>query len=93
MPVGRFEKDLQQAFDTDIAETFPGVKLIKLDEDSWSVDIPDKYKIGHEAHFEEVTKNFLQYFGDGELPEWEVPNMITKYYITTEALKLARVIY
>ena len=85
-----FEKDLQQAIDTDIAETFPGVKLVKLDENSWSVDIPDKYKIGHEAHFEEVTKNFLQYFVEGQLPDWEVPNIITKYYITTEALKLAR---
>jgi len=85
-----FEKDLQRAFDTDIADRFPGVKLVKLDENSWSVDIPDKYKIGHEAHFEQVTKNFLQYFGEGQLPEWEIPNMITKYYITTEALKLAR---
>jgi len=90
IPPESFEKDLRQAIDTDIAETFPGVKLVKLDENSWSVDIPDKYKIGHEAHFEEVTKNFLQYFGEGQLPEWEVPNMITKYYITTEALKLAR---
>jgi len=85
-----FDTDLQRAIDTDIAESYPGVELVKLDENTWTVNIPDKYKIGHEAHFEEVTKNFLQYFGEGRLPEWEVPNMITKYYITTEALKLAR---
>jgi len=24
------------------------------------------------------------------LPEWEVPNMIVKYYTTTEAMKMAK---
>ncbi|GAH60755.1 unnamed protein product, partial [marine sediment metagenome] len=47
-------------------------------------------RIGHEAHFGQVTGKFLGYLVDGKLPAWEVPNMITKYYITTEALKLAR---
>jgi predicted dehydrogenase len=84
-----FEIELQNAIDTDISGKYPGVKLLKISESSWSVDIPDKYKIGHEAHFEQVTKNYLQYLKDGKLPEWEVPNMITKYYLTTEALKLA----
>jgi hypothetical protein len=37
-----------------------------------------------------VTKKFLQYLVDGKLPDWEVPGMITKYYTTTEALKMAR---
>jgi hypothetical protein len=27
---------------------------------------------------------------DGQLPDWEVPGMITKYYTTTSALKKAR---
>jgi hypothetical protein len=27
---------------------------------------------------------------DGKLPEWEVPGMITKYYTTTSALKMAK---
>jgi hypothetical protein len=33
---------------------------------------------------------YLQYLIDGKLPEWEVPNMIAKYYTVTQALKLAR---
>ncbi|MCL6101092.1 MAG: hypothetical protein M1292_01170, partial [Bacteroidetes bacterium] len=33
---------------------------------------------------------YLAYLRAGKLPEWEVPNMIVKYYTTTEALKLAR---
>jgi hypothetical protein len=27
---------------------------------------------------------------DGKLPDWEVPGMITKYFTTTSALKLAK---
>lgn len=53
------------------------------------VEIPDIYKIGHEEHFKQVTEKYLQYLKDGKMPDWEVPNMIVKYYITTEGLKAA----
>ncbi|MCD6597929.1 MAG: oxidoreductase [Bacteroidales bacterium] len=85
-----FEKKLNNAIDKDLAVNYPGIKLIELDDNKWSLDIPQKYKIGHEAHFRQVTEKFLQYIKEGKLPEWEVPNMITKYYITTKALELAR---
>ncbi len=84
-----YESNLQQVIDTDIAAKYPGVKLVKQSEGVWIVEIPAKFKVGHEAHFEQVTRKYLQYLEDGKLPEWEVPNMITKYYITTQGLKLA----
>lgn len=62
----------------------------KEGDKKWRIDIPGKYRIGHEAHFGQVTDKFLKYLVDGKLPEWEVPNMITKYYTTTEALKMAK---
>ena len=52
--------------------------------------IPAEYRIGHEAHFGKVTQTFLKYLVDGKLPDWEVPNMIAKYYTTTRALELAK---
>jgi hypothetical protein len=52
--------------------------------------IPAEYKVTHEAHFAQVTEKYLGFLKDGKLPEWEVPNMITKYYTTTSALKLAK---
>jgi Fe-S cluster assembly scaffold protein SufB len=61
-----------------------------MGDKTWTVDIPAQYKIGHEAHFGQVTEDYLRYLKEGKLPEWEVPNMIVKYYTTTEALKLAR---
>ena len=72
-----------------LAAKHPGVQLKKLGDNLWTVDIPEKYKIGHEAHFGQVTEKFLQYLIDGKLPDWEVPNMIVKYYTTTEGLKAA----
>ena len=58
-------------------------------EDGWQLLIPDKYYLGHEAHFGKVAEDYFGYLVDGRLPEWEVPNMITKYYITTHARELA----
>ena len=68
----------------------PGLTLEKINATTWKVIIPEKYKVGHEAHFGQVTEQFLNYLKAGKLPAWEVPNMIAKYYTTTSALSLAR---
>lgn len=87
-----------QSHGNDLTGILPGV-LASLDwkgisskdigNGLWRLNIPDKYKVGHEAHFSQVTEKYLEYLGDAKLPEWEVPNMIVKYYTTTEALKQA----
>ena len=56
---------------------------------NWKVVIPEKYRDGHEAHFARVTENFLDYFKNHNIPAWEVPNMLAKYYTTTQALEIA----
>ena len=71
-----------------LRQKYPGVRL-ERQEEIWHVLIPDKYRIGHEAHFRQVTERYLKYLVEGKLPEWEVSNMKTKYYITTTALGLA----
>lgn len=53
------------------------------------INIPGKYRVSHEEHFGQVTAKFLEYLNAGKLPDWEVPGMITKYYTTTSALKMA----
>jgi len=63
---------------------------VKESEKSWKVEIPDQYMVGHEAHFGQVTGKYLEFLAEGKMPEWEVPNMIVKYYTTTGALKLAQ---
>ena len=71
-----------------IQAKYPGVELKKIDA-GWEVIIPEKYKEGHESHFARVMEKFLKYLKEGKLPDWEVPNMIAKYYTTTSALEMA----
>lgn len=85
-----FETSLKKAVEETISAKYAGLKLTKLADKRWVVEIPAQYSVGHEAHFGQVTEKYLQYLKDGKLPEWEVPNMLVKYYITTEALKLSK---
>ena len=86
-PASQFEKRLRAAIGKLNAE-YPGLDL-KSSGELWTVIVPDKYALGHESHFGQVTENFLGYLRKGKLPGWEVPNMLTKYYTATEAYRLS----
>ena len=83
------EEDLFKHFYKNLAPRYPGIVIKAVDEGKWRVDIPEEYKVGHEAHFGQVTELFLDYLASGRLPAWEIPNMIVKYYTTTEGMKKA----
>lgn len=83
-----FEKALQANMAT-IQQKYPGVEVQKSGN-SWAVTVPESYHNGHEAHFGQVTEKYLQYLAEGKMPDWEVPNMIAKYYTTTKALEIAK---
>jgi hypothetical protein len=68
----------------DLQAKYPGIGLQK-EGNGWRVTIPEKYDVGHEAHFSQVTENYLQCLRDGRLPDWEVPNMLTKYATIMQA--------
>lgn len=73
----------------DVRATYPGVDVTRTG-DAWRVVVPGSYHVGHEAHFAQVAAQFLACVEKGALPDWEVPNMIAKYYTTTRALDMAR---
>ena len=73
----------------DLQGKYPGL-AVNQSGGNIVIDIPEKYKAGHEAHFTQVTEKYLQYLKEGKLPEWEVPNMIAKYYTTTKGYELSR---
>jgi predicted dehydrogenase len=85
-----FNQALRKAIDIDLQKKYPGITLEKISDTEWKVNIPDEYKVGHEAHFSQVTERFLEYLENGNMPAWEVPNMLAKYYVTTAALDLAK---
>ena len=52
--------------------------------------IADHHRVGHEAHFAEVTRQFFAYLENPKaLPAWEKPNMLAKYYVSTKGVEMA----
>ena len=70
-------------------EQYPGLAT-RPTTNGWEIVTPDEFKLGHEAHFAQVMERYLQYLVDGELPEWELRNMLTKYYVTMQGYEMSR---
>lgn len=85
-----FNEKIKQTIVVDLQSKYPGIAVEKVGDNLWKINIPDLFKEGHEAHFSQVTEKFLDYLQNNNMPAWEVPNMLAKYYTTTEALKLAK---
>jgi predicted dehydrogenase len=82
-----FDKALKELVES-WQSKYPGLAL-KNGGKEWEIVIPDSYRESHEAHFARVMSGFLEYLEKGNMPEWEIPNMIAKYYLTTQALEMA----
>jgi predicted dehydrogenase len=55
------------------------------------VVIPEELRIGHEAHFAQVTRQFFEYLREpSSMPSSEAPNMLAKYFTTTRGVELSR---
>lgn len=85
--ISELSKKLNQSFEK---MPFDSLQIKSSGNNSFEVVIPSKYRVSHEEHFGQVTSKFLEYLKSGKIPEWEVQGMITKYFTTTSALKLAR---
>jgi predicted dehydrogenase len=73
-----------------LPERFSGIGVLDL-RGEFQITIPDHLRSGHEAHFAEVTRLFLEYLQDPRLlPKWEKPNMLAKYWVTTQGVAKAR---
>ena len=73
-----------------LQKEWPGVDMT-VEGGQAHVVIPEKYRVGHEAHFAQVTRAFLGYLNDPKsLPAWEKSNMLVKYYICTNGVELSR---
>jgi predicted dehydrogenase len=71
----------------ELAKARPGLAVVDEGQ-RLRVLIPDRYRVGHEAHFAEVTERFLSYLKDpASLPKWEIANQLAKYKLTTEAFE------
>ena len=72
-----------------LQKQWPGV-AVDLQDGEAHIAVPGKYRLGHEAHFAQVTNEFFQYVANPQsLPAWEKGNMLTKYHISTRGGELA----
>ena len=72
-----------------LAKQYPGIALVDQGA-RVHVIIPDTYRVGHEAHFAQVTNQFFEYMKRPEtFPAWENPNMLAKYYVSTKGVEMS----
>ncbi len=82
------ESALREAVST-LSEEYPGLEIASAPS-GWVLVIPDEYRVGHEAHFAQVTEQYFRYLVEGQVPPVEVQNLLTKYAITTRAWEMSR---
>jgi len=90
-----YPKNNSAAYETILTKTveklqssYPGISYKKV-ANGFEILVPEKYKEGHESHFARVTEKYLDYLQHKNMPVWEVPNMIAKYYTTSMAREMA----
>ena len=72
-----------------LAARYPGI-AVENQGTQVRVTIPDTLRVGHEAHFAQVTNRFFEYLRHPEtFPAWENPNMLAKYYVSTKGVELS----
>ena len=58
---------------------------------AWPSTCRTSIDVGHEAHFAQVTRELpAAICATGKLPEWEVPNMLMKYFTIMQAYEMSR---
>jgi predicted dehydrogenase len=69
---------------------WPGLTAVRSGADLRIV-IPEKFRVGHEAHFGQVTNRFFEYVTSPKsLPAWETPYMLAKYAVSTKGVEIGR---
>ena len=72
-----------------LAGQYPGVALEDRGPEV-RVTIPDRYRVGHEAHFAQVTNRFFEYLKHpAQFPAWENPAMLAKYLVGSTGVELS----
>jgi predicted dehydrogenase len=84
VPLADIETALKRRI-ANLTETHKGLGLEK-DGAEWRIVVPDALRIGHDAHFRELTKGFLSHVENpASLPAETNANLLAKYFVCTAA--------
>ncbi len=66
---------------------YPGIAVEESGSEA-RLTIPERFRVGHEAHFAQVTNRFAGYLkAPKTMPAWEKSNMLVKYFISTKGVE------
>ncbi|MDE3167783.1 MAG: oxidoreductase, partial [Acidobacteriota bacterium] len=69
---------------------WPGVAAAPSGADL-HITVPPKYRVGHEAHFAQVTNRFAGFVhAPDSMPAWENAFMLAKYYVSTKGTEVGQ---
>jgi predicted dehydrogenase len=67
---------------------WPGLSAVRTGGEM-RIAIPEKFRVGHEAHFAQVTNRFFEYVTSPQaMPAWETPYMLAKYFVSTKGTEI-----
>jgi len=68
---------------------WPGLQAVESGQDL-RIAVPEKFRVGHEAHFAQVANHFFRYVeAPRSMPAWERDYMTAKYYVSTRGVELS----
>lgn len=85
-----FSKNIQKAIER-IQTDYPFISALPSStKGEYLINIPEENREGHELHFRYVAEIFFDFLVNRDMPEWEKTNTLTKYYITTKGVEVAK---
>jgi len=88
VPANSQARDAIRAKVDSLQTRWPGLAIRENAADV-RVAIPEKFRVGHEAHFAQVAHKFFEYLQSSKsIPAWERPNMLAKYYVSIKGVEL-----
>ncbi|MEN6598637.1 MAG: putative oxidoreductase C-terminal domain-containing protein [Proteiniphilum sp.] len=85
----QFETALNKAV-AELQKNYPYLTVVQRSENRYQIIVPVESRKGHEDYFGMVAKNYFGFLTNRNMPAWEISNTLTKYYITTTALEMAK---
>lgn len=82
------KKEIENLLENLRAE-YPFISFKNKGYGNYMVEIPSENRLGHTGHFGRVARKFFGYIREGGAPAWEKENVLSKYRLTTEAVKLS----
>lgn len=75
---------------TELQKSYSFLSAEKVSEGRYKIIAPVEFRKGHEDYFGMVAEKYFGYLVNRDMPEWEISNTLSKYFITTTALEMAR---